>query len=61
MIPETSPVELLIYDLTERLAIAPEQDEYVAGYHNVQLEELAPASTSAGWFRGISRQRRDSW
>jgi len=41
-VPEMSPVEFSIYDLTGRLAIAPEQDEYSPGVHLAQLEELAP-------------------
>lgn len=41
-VPEMSPVEISIYDLTGRLAVVSAQDEYVAGYHQVQLEELAP-------------------
>jgi len=41
-VPEMSPVEFSIYDLTGRLAVVPIQNEYMAGYHQVQLEELAP-------------------
>jgi len=41
-VPEMSPVELSIYDLTGRLAVVHAEDEYVAGCHQVQLRELAP-------------------
>jgi len=41
-VPELSPVEFSIYDLAGRIAVVLAQDEYMAGYHQVQLEELAP-------------------
>jgi len=41
-VPELSPVELSIFDLAGHLVIAPAQEEYSPGVHQVQLEELAP-------------------
>ena len=41
-VPEMSHVVLSIYDLIGRLSVVLVQDEYLAGFHQVQLDELAP-------------------
>jgi hypothetical protein len=41
-VPELSPVELSIYDLSGRLVGEIHGDEYSPGVHQVQLDELAP-------------------
>ncbi len=41
-VPELSPVELSIYDLTGRLVVIHSQREYSPGFHDAQLGDLSP-------------------